>query len=154
MTRSKLSFKRIYLIYIGVLAALVIAAVAYVYFLLREYEASQPEQQVWLAVEELSAQAADGTFLEQYDIPQADPGPFEQGRDIRQEYLALFGEREKLSVARAEGTVQGDTVEYQVECGGVVLARVGLRAEGPPVTKLAVFTMQDWAVDYVRPELK
>ena len=154
MTRSKLSFKRIYLIYLGVLAALVIAAVAYVYFLLREYEASQPEQQVWLAVEELAAQAADGTFLDQYDIPQAAPGPFEQGQDIRQEYLALFGEREKLSVARAEGTVQGDALEYQVESGGVVLARVGLRAEGPPVTKLAVFTMQDWAVDYIRPELK
>ena len=63
MTRSKLSFKRIYLIYLGVLAALVIAAVAYVYFLLREYEASQPEQQVWLAVEELSAGKKTAAFV-------------------------------------------------------------------------------------------
>ena len=36
----------------------------------------------------------------------------------------------------------------------MVLARVGLRAEGRSVTKLAVFTMRDWAVDYVRPELE
>ena len=154
MTKNKLTFKRIYLIYLGILAVLVLAAVAYMYVLLRQYEASQPEQRVRQAVEELAGQAADGTFLEQYEIPQVTPGDFEQGRDIRQEYLALYGQEDALTVVRSEGSVQGDTLEYQVECGGAVLARVGLRAEGPPVTKLAVFTMRDWAVDYVRPELE
>ena len=151
---KKISFKRAYLIYLAVLAALVIGSVSYVYFLLRQYEASQPERQVWLAVEELAAKAAGGAFLEEYDLPQADPGPYEQGQDIRQAYLALFGDQEDLSVVRAADSLQGDSAAYQVERGGVVLARVGLRAEGPPVTKLAVFTMRDWAVDYVRPELE
>ena len=62
MTRRGVSFKRAYLIYLGVLAALAAAAVGYVYFLLRDYEASQPEQRVWEAVEELAAQAAAGAL--------------------------------------------------------------------------------------------
>ena len=154
MSKHKLTFKRIYLIYLAVLALLVAAALGYVYTLLRQYEASQPEQQVWKAVDELSARAADGTFLSHYDLPQVTPGAFEEGRDLQQEYLALYGDREQLSVVRAGGVVQGDTLEYQVERGGVVLARVGLKAEGPAVTKLAVFSMRDWAVDWVRPELE
>ena len=154
MKKSRVSFKRAYLIYVGVLAALVLAALAYVYFLLRQYEASQPEQQVWQAVEDLSAQAASGTFLEQYPLPQPEPGAYEQGRDILQEYLDLYKTPDTFTVTRADGSIQGNSLEYQVECGGVVLARVNLRAEGPPVTKMAVFTMQNWVVDSVRPELE
>ena len=154
MNKSKVSFKRVYLIYLGILVLLMAAAVFYVYRLLCRYEASQPERQVWQVVEKLAVQAADGTFLEQYSIPEVTPGAFEEGRDLRQEYLALYGQEEDLNVVRAGGAVQGDTLEYQVECGGVVLARVGLRAEGPLVTKLAVFSMRDWAVDWVRPELE
>ena len=154
MNKPRLTFKRGYLIYLAVLAVLVAAALAYVHALLRQYEASQPEQQVWKAVEELSAQAADGTFFSKYELPQTTPGTFEEGRDVQQEYLSLYGDKENLSVVRAGGVVQGDTLEYQVEYRGVVLARVGLRAEGPPVTKLAVFSMRDWAVDWVRPELE
>lgn len=154
MNKSKLTFKRVYLIYLAVLAVLVAAALGYVYSLLRQYEASQPEQQVWKAVDELAAQAENGTFLSSYALPQATPGTFEQGRDLQKEYLALYGNRENLSVVRSGTAVQGNTLEYQVECGGVVLARVGLRAEGAPVTKLAVFSMQDWAVDWVCPELE
>lgn len=154
MTRKKFTFKRLYLIYLGVLAALMVAALAYVYFLLRQYEAAQPEQQVWQAVDQLAAQAADGTFLTQYDLPQPQPGPYEAGQDLCQAYLDLYGDRERLTLVRGQSSIQGDTVEYQVERDGVVLARVGLRAQGEPVTKLAVFTMQDWAVDYVTPQLE
>ena len=154
MTKRGISFKRAYLIYLGVLAALAAAAVGYVYFLLRDYEASQPEQRVWEAVDELSAQAAGGTFWEAYPLPQPTPGQYEAGQDVRQAYLALYGDRAALTLARSEGSVQGETVEYQVEYGGVPLARVGLRAQGEPETRLAVFTTRDWAVDYVRPELE
>ena len=110
MSKHKLTFKRIYLIYLAVLALLVAAALGYVYTLLRQYEASQPEQQVWKAVDELSARAADGTFLSHYDLPQVTPGAFEEGRDLQQEYLALYGDRDQLSVVRAGGVVQGDTL--------------------------------------------
>ena len=154
MTKRGISFKRAYLIYLGVLAALAAAAVGYVYFLLRDYEASQPEQRVWEAVEELAAQAAAGALPDQYGLSQPEPGELEQGRDILAEYQALYGRREALTLARSEGSTQGETVEYQVEYGGVPLARVGLRAQGEPETRLAVLTTRDWAVDYVRPELE
>lgn len=152
MNKRPITFKRIYLIYLGVLAVLVAAALLYVRSLLRQYEDAQPQRQVWLAVEELAAQAADGSFLTQYDLPEVTPGQYEQGVDLRQAYLDLY--QEDLTVSQAAGTPQGDTLEYQVERNGVVLARVGLRAEGPAVTRLAVFSMRDWAVDYIRPELE
>lgn len=50
-----MSFKRGYLIYLGVLGIFAAAALIYVLVLLRQYEKSQPEQQVWKAVDELSA---------------------------------------------------------------------------------------------------
>ena len=154
MTKKKISFRRIYLIYLAVLAVLAAAALFYVYTLLRQYEAAQPERQVWQAVDDLAAQAAGGTLLEDYGLSRPAPGPYEQGRDVAEEYLALYGDRERLTLARSAGSVQGDVLEYQVECGGVTLAQVGLRAVGEPVTKLTVLTMQEWAVDYVRPELE
>lgn len=67
MNKSKVSFKRVYLIYLGILVLLMAAAVFYVYRLLCRYEASQPERQVWQVVEKLAVQAADGTFLEHID---------------------------------------------------------------------------------------
>ena len=103
MTKGTLTFKRIYLIYLGLLTALVLAALAYVYFLLREYEAAQPERQVWQAVEELSAQAADGTFWDRYGLPRPSAGIYERGMDLEEEYLALFGDREALTLVRSEG---------------------------------------------------
>ena len=45
MNKSKVSFKRVYLIYLGILVLLMAAAVFYVYRLLCRYEASQPERQ-------------------------------------------------------------------------------------------------------------
>ena len=154
MRKSRTSFKRLYLIYLGILGIFAAAALIYVLVLLRQYEKSQPEQQVWKAIDELSAQAADGSFSSLYEFPEAEPGAFEKGRDLRKEYLALYGKRDDMTLTKSGSSIKGDTLEYQVECGGAVIAKVGLKAEGSPVTKLAVFSMQDWAVDYVRPEMK
>ena len=142
------------MIYLGILGIFAAAALIYVLVLLRQYEKSQPEQQVWKAIDELSAQAADGSFSSLYELPEAEPGAFEKGRDLRKEYLALYGKRDDMTLTKSGSSIKGDTLEYQVECGGAVIAKVGLKAEGSPVTKLAVFSMQDWAVDYVRPEMK
>ena len=154
MKKHKLTFKTVYLTGLGLLVLLTAAAVFYVYRLLGQYEASQPERQVRQAVEALAAQAADGTLPEAYGLSRPEPGPYEAGRDVLEEYLELYADQDALTIARSAGSVQGDTVEYQVSRGGAVLARVGLRAEGEPVTKLAVLTMRPWAVDYVRPVLE
>ena len=139
MRKSRTSFKRLYLIYLGILGIFAAAALIYVLVLLRQYEKSQPEQQVWKAIDELSAQAADGSFSSLYELPEAEPGAFEKGRDLRKEYLALYGKRDDMTLTKSSSSIKGDTLEYQVECGGAVIAKVGLKAEGSPVTKLAVF---------------
>lgn len=154
MNKRKTSFKLIYLIYLGVLAALAAAAVLYVSFLLRQYESAQPERRVWDAVEVLAADAAGGEFWSKYAMPQVTPGAFEQGRDIRKEYLALYGDKEKLSVTSAAGSHAEDELLYNVEYDGLVLAQVRLKAAGPVITKLAVLSMREWAVDDIRPVLE
>lgn len=150
MKKRRVSFKMIYLIYLGVLIALVLAAVLYVAALLRQYENAQPEQRVWEAVAQLAADASGGDFWSKYGLPEAAPGRFEQGRDLQTEYLALFQE-EALSVTPAGGPHGEDELLYDVERGGFVLAQVGLKAAGPAVTKLSVFSMREWTVDSVRP---
>ena len=77
---KKISFKRAYLIYLAVLAALVIGSVSYVYSCCASTRPSQPERQVWLAVEELAAKAAGGAFLEEYDLPRPTPAPMSRAR--------------------------------------------------------------------------
>lgn len=154
MNKRKVSFKLVYLIYLGVLAALVIAAVLYVASLLRQYESAQPEQRVWDAVETLAADAARGDFWSKYDMPQVTPGALEQGRDVQKEYLALYSDAAKLSAVPAAGAHSEDELLYNVEYGGLVLAQVRLKAAGPVVTKLAVLSMREWAVDEICPVLE
>ncbi len=50
MKQRRFSFRLFYIIYVVILAALVTAAVLYVCSLLKEYEASQPENHVRAAV--------------------------------------------------------------------------------------------------------
>lgn len=154
MKKRKASFRLIYLIYLGVLAALVLAAVLYVASLLRRYENAQPEQRVWDAVEVLAADAAGGNFWSKYAMPQVTPGALEQGREVQKEYLALYRDETKLSVTPASGSHGEDELLYQVERDGLVLARVTLKAAGPPVTKLAVFSFREWTVESVQPVLE
>ncbi|MGN1003906.1 MAG: hypothetical protein ACI4O5_03640 [Oscillospiraceae bacterium] len=153
MKKRKVSFRLIYLIYLGVLAALVLSAVLYVGSLLRRYENSQPERRVWEAAAALAADASQGDFWSKYTMPEVTPGRFEQGRAVQEEYLALYNE-EELSINSAGGTHPEDELLYNVENGGLVLAQVKLKAAGPPVTKLAVFSMREWAVESVRPVLE
>ena len=151
MKKRKISFKLIYLIYVLILAALVTAAVLYVRSLLFDYEASQPERHAQNAVTQLAADAATGDFWTKYDLPEIVAGPFEQSRDIKAEYLALFA-AEDLSVSQSGSTE--DELFYTVERNGFPLAEIKLKAAGPAVTKLAVFSLREWAVESVTPILE
>lgn len=153
MKKRRVSFQMVYLIYLGVLTALVLAAVLYVAVLLRQYENAQPERKVWDAVAALAADASGENFWSKYAMPEVTPGRFEQDRQVQREYLALYGE-EGLSVAPAGGSHGEDELLYDVECGGLVLARVRLKADGPAETRLAVFSMRDWKVESVRPVIE
>lgn len=150
--RKKVSFRRAYLIYAACLMCIVAAASLYVYFFLRGYEAAQPEQQVRDVIARLTADAADGTFWDRYSIPQVTTGKFERDVDVKKEYLALYTE-EGLTFSQKNVPHEEDELYYSVENGGFVLADVKLKASGPPVTKLAIFSLRDWTVESVNPVL-
>ena len=151
MKKRRISFKLIYLIYVLILAALVAAAVLYVRSLLFDYEASQPEHHAQAAMEQLCTDAATGDFWVKYNLPEINAGPFEQGRNIKAEYLALFAE-DALSVTQTGSTE--DELFYTVARDGFPLAEIKLHAAGPAVTKLAVLSLREWAVASVTPILE
>ena len=148
MKQRKISFKLIYLIYVFVLAALVTAAVLYVRSLLFDYEASQPEHHVQSAITQLVADASDEDFWKKYNLPEVHAGPFERKRDIKAEYLALF---EEDSLTFSQTGSSEDELFYTVAQNGFPLAKIKLKAAGPAVTKLAVLSIREWAVESVAP---
>ncbi len=150
MSKRKSSFRLFYLIYVAVLAALIAVAVVSVNTLLLHYEAAQPQVAVRAAAEQLADDVRSGAFERKYPLAQVEPGPLEQGRDLHKEYLALYTDGE-LSVSEKSGSHAEDELFYLVERDGFPLAEVKLKAQGPAVTKLAVFTMRDWAVESVTP---
>ena len=152
--KKKLSaFRLVFLIYILILAGLVLAAVSYVSSLLREYEASQPEAYVQQAVEQLRTDAASGDFWSKYSgISEINPGEFEQNIDVKAQYLVQFTS-ENLEFTQNSAPSE-DELCYDVKHNGVCIARVNLKAQGPAETKLAVFSIREWAVTDVAPVLQ
>ncbi|MBE6963909.1 MAG: hypothetical protein E7429_07365 [Ruminococcaceae bacterium] len=150
MTQKKLTFKLVYLIFLAVLAALVLSATMYVRSLLTDYEASQPQRQVEAVIDELLAAAEDGSFLTKYPLPEAAAGRFEAGMDLHSAYLALY-EADALSCVEKGGLHGEDELYYYIENDGFPLAEVKLKAAGPAVSKLVVFSLRDWQVESVTP---
>ncbi|MBE6996242.1 MAG: hypothetical protein E7429_05915 [Ruminococcaceae bacterium] len=150
MTQKKFTFKLVYLIFLAVLAALVLAATMYVRSLLTDYEAAQPQRQAEAVIGELVAAAEDGTFLTKYPLPEAAAGRFEEGIDLHSAYLALY-DKDALSCTEKGGLHGEDELYYYIENDGFPVAEVKLKAAGPAVSKLVVFSLRDWEVDSVVP---
>jgi len=136
------------IIFLAVLAALVLSATMYVRSLLTDYEASQPQRQVEAVIDELLAAAEDGSFLTKYPLPEAAAGRFEAGMDLHSAYLALY-EADALSCVEKGGLHGEDELYYYIENDGFPLAEVKLKAAGPAVSKLVVFSLRDWQVDWL-----
>lgn len=149
--KQDISFRQLYLLFLALLVLLMILAVLHVRTILREYEGAQPERAVEAAIGELKAAAEDGTFWTKYNMPVIAPGELESGRNVKQEYLALYTSD---SVTYTKRSSDQDSMLYSVESEGYPLAEVRLRASGEPRTRLAIFTMRDWLLESVEPSLE
>lgn len=149
MDRRKGAFKRFYLIYLAVLVVLVISGIWYVRSLLRVYEAAQPETHLKKVTEKLAEDAAAGTLWSEYVIPEMVPGKYE-GTDLKERYLSCYRDKQ-VSFSKMPGRHEEDELYYYVENGTFPLAEVKLKARGPLVTRLAIFSYREWEVEYVRP---
>lgn len=153
MKKAKLSFTKVYLIYLSVLVVAMIAAIAYVNVLLHQYEDSRPERCVEQAMEMLAEDAANGELFTKYELPEIQKGKFEEKIDVKKAYQARFVP-EDMSFSVKNGSHEEDELFYVVENAGTVLAEVKLKATGPAVTKLAVLSVREWQIEEIKPVLE
>ncbi len=150
MKKRGRAFKLAYAIYLVVLAVLVVCATLYVRSLLKKYEYTMPEAYVGRAVEELKGKVLAGTLWQDYFLPEATPGEWEKDLDIRKEYEEFFLDGQ-VEFAQKNGDYPEDELYYTVFSGGTTLAEIKLKAKGDAVTKLAILSMREWNVEYVKP---
>ncbi len=150
MKKFLTTFRLAYLIYAGVLVALVIAATVYVGSLLRNYEDSQPQNIAQQAVDQFLTNAKEEDVWQKYNLPQVSLSGYEANLNLKEAYLAQFSDN--LKFVPQTGTAE-DELLYNVESDGFCLAQIKLKAAGPTYTKLAVFSMRDWSVESFVPIL-
>lgn len=153
MKGLKLSFKKVYVIYLVVLAVLSAAAIFYVNGLLHEYEDLRPEQRVEEAISELAQDATKDGFFSQYGLSEVSAEKYEEKIDVKKEYLALLAS-EDLTYSVISEKNEEDALYYTIEKSGRALAEVKLKAVGPAVTKLAVLSFREWKIEEIKPILE
>lgn len=144
MKATKIRWFRVtYCLFTLLLIILTLSAIFYVRGLLNKYEASQPEKQVAVAVDKLSLEAKNtADFWSKYNLPEVEDG-------IKQRFVKLL--KNDNLVFFAGSSSAEDEACYQVKADGMPIAEVTLKAKGPVVTKLAVFSMRDWEIKSFKP---
>ena len=148
--KKKVTFKRVYLIYLAVVVVAAVTAIIYVNVLLHKYEDLRPEVKVDEVVAQMKEAAADGTFWSKYNMPAVTAGKFEANKDVQGEYLALF-QGENLKYSAKSGMHADDELVYMLKNGDEELAEITLKATGPAETKLVVFSFREWKIESVKP---
>lgn len=140
--KNKKLFKWIYLGFAALMAFLMLAAILYVRGLLVDYEAARPERQAERAIELLAQETKEEGYWQKFDLPQVD--------DATKTAFLKLCQSEGLTYIAQSASAE-DEMEYLIRKGTFPLAKVTLKAKGPQVTKLAVFTMREWAIEGIVP---
>ncbi len=142
-------FQQIFLCFLLVLIVLVSACLLYVHRLLTTYEESQPERLVEQAIATLAQKAEDRTLFGKDTL--VTDGTLEEGMDLPSLYAHMIKDPETRYTTKA-GLHEANELVYTVKSkDGIPLAEITLEAVGEPVTKLAVFTWQEWKLRSVEP---
>lgn len=153
MKKKGLTFKKIYLIYLLILAVGMAAALFYVNSILHHYEESLPESCVHRVADTLVAEASQGNLFTSYSLAAATPGELESHLNLQEAYQKLYTDGE-LTISQQSSASTEDELVYHIENNGFPLAEVKLKAQGPAVTKLILLTSREWEVEYVKPLLE
>lgn len=149
--RSKRIFKLSYLGFAAVMVIIIIICSFSVRSILKEYEGNQPEYQAKAAMEQLisDASSTDG-FWDKYSLGDVTASVYEKDSDIKGDYVKLYTDNE-LNYTVKNGTYPEDELHYVIRKDKVELAEVILKADGEPITKLAVFSSRKWHVQDINP---
>ncbi len=153
MKRKRISFSKLYLIYVMLLSVGIITCVSYVGELLQQYECLRPELHVEAAIKQLQADASQDDFWSKYGMPEVEAGKYEKNLDLKGDYLAMYAD-ESVGFSKKNGTQAEDELIYAIKSGDVELAEVKLKAKGPSVTKLAVLNYREWETEYIKPVME
>ncbi len=153
MKGIKISFKKVYLIYIFILFVASISSIIYVNKILHQYENMRPERCVESAITELAEAASDESFFTRYGLSEVYTERFEEQIDVKKEYLALFVP-ENMSFSSVNVKDEENVLYYVIENEGRTIAEVKLKAVGPAVTKLAVLNFREWEIEEIKPVLE
>jgi len=151
MRKKQGLFPRAYLFFVLLLTLLTAASILYVHSLLVTYEQAQPERLVEEAIAALTTRAEEGTLFPEGTLPAG--GRWEAEISPQKEYAARLREDGVRYTPKA-GLHAPDELVYSVKtASGFPLAEITLQSVGEPVTKLAVFTWQEWELKAVMPML-
>ena len=150
MKKLNLSFKKVYLIFVGVLAVAMVFALLHVRNLLNQYEDMRPERCVEAAIEQLTNDAKDESFFTKYGLTEAVKEKYEEQIDVEKAYLELFA-ADDLTISVVNGKGDEDVAYYNIKKDGRPIAEVKLKANGPSVTKLIVLNYREWQLEEITP---
>lgn len=146
-------FRLGYLIYLGVLAVIMAAALIYVHVLLVDFEASQPDNVAAAALAEINRANAEGKLTDKLTLPEIGNPKFEDAD--ASVYLAEYLDSVKgkeFSITPGGSSYSGTEVTYNLMADGKKVGTLYLESSNT-VTKLVVFTMSDWAVTKIEPAI-
>lgn len=129
---------RKFLIYLGVLLVLAMAALLYVYHVLSWYESSQPENVAQSYLQKMQKAAKKGELETLASLDELDASALSQ-------YMSAFAKGEVLSEASEVAEADDETLVFNTLCNGYQMGEIRLTYAGQK-TKLGIFTADLWEV--------
>lgn len=129
---------RKFLIYLGVLLVLAMAALLYVYHVLSWYESSQPENVAQSYLQKMQKAAKKGELETLASLDELDANALSQ-------YMSAFAKGEVLSEASEVAEADDETLVFNALCNGYQMGDIQLTYAGQK-TKLGIFTADLWEV--------
>ncbi len=129
---------RKFLIYLGALLVLAMAALLYVYHVLSWYESSQPENVAQSYLQKMQKAAKKGELDTFASLDELDA-------DALSQYMSALAKGEVLSEASEAAETDDETLVFNTLCNGYQMGEIRLTYAGQK-TKLGIFTADLWEV--------
>ncbi len=140
-------FKRAYLIFLCACIAISAVFLIYVYFIIREFDAAQPERIVEQQIEWLNEKAAEGSLARKLDFEGLCSNRYESNN--AEDFGSAYTQKVLNSSITYEfvAAESGDMFKsYNILADGRHIGTVSLSGENSR-TKLFFFSMADWSVE-------
>ncbi len=142
--------KLVYIIFAAVLVVLAAAAIIYVFNVLSEYEASQPEKEIERQLEKITGNAKKGT-LDSIVSFEGEDGGFEITEEEKKRFISALSS-DKLTYKLMSGSSDGSALTYSVSDEADSLLYIKLKSLSEK-TKLSLFTYSEWKTEEVNAAL-